>query len=324
MTRRSTGISLFLGVLSVFSTSTFGAAVVTVTDPNARYVAPVATCTNRTGTVTYGPCASTAYISTTPASEVSPYVSPNTFNGTPPNPLLDDFQEAFNTWNGARPVAQQWTIKNGGALDLSFQVVDFEAQANNPNARLGGLDIVIDPENYAGKLVGGAAGPAAGTLAWVQGLYINYQPGKNLAAPVDTLDTFSFSGGPSGSGPAFSNPCTPIPAGNPSTVPPNLTPDPANQRAYCDPLYPFQNAPGGAGQPNGFGDAPRGFWDIPASFRGIALLATLDTTTNTMTVYNGVSYGFDLTTPEPYYLPVLLAIFGAVLFVRYRKARVRG
>ena len=62
---------------------------------------------------------------------------------------------------------------------------------------------------------------------------------------------------------------------------------------YCDPIYPFQNAPGGMGQPNGFGDGPRSFWDRPGSFRGIALLSTVDTNNRILTVYNGVSYGFD-------------------------------
>jgi hypothetical protein len=312
LSRRSLSATVFWS----FAISAFGAPLVTVTDPNVRFSDSRAACTDRTGAINLGgPCTSTAYLSLMPASLVTPYISPGTFNTPPqPNALLDDFQQAFNNWNAALPLAQQWTIRNGGALDLTFQVSTFEAQARDPNASaiVGGLDITITAANYAGKLADGSAGPAANTLAWSQGLYVNFRPGVAATTVQDILDNFTFNM----MGAAFAGGCTPLPAspmGGVSTIPPNPP------KPYCDPIYPFQNAPGGAGQPNGFGDAPRTFWDRPGSFRGIALLSTVDTNNRILTVYNGVSYGFDLSTPEPSTVVLFLAGMGWILFARYRK-----
>ena len=91
----------------------------------------------------------------------------------------------------------------------------------------------------------------------------------------------------------------------------------AEDRAYCDPIYPFQSAD------KHFFDGPQAFWP-DESFRGIALLSTVtfvtdamgDITERDLTVYYGVSWGFDLSVPEPG--TILLLGTGFALLVLFR------
>jgi hypothetical protein len=123
----------------------------------------------------------------------------------------------------------------------------------------------------------------------------------DLKPPLNTLDTYSNSKGNT-SDTAWTSPCTPIPGqtpGNNNTTPAPIGPTPAGT-AYCDPIYPFQSA--GAS----FFDGPQAYWP-DESFRAIALLSTVTFVTNAsgaiterdLKVYNGVNWGFDLATPEP-------------------------
>lgn len=252
---------------------------------------------------------------------VSPYISPGTFNGKPPSQLLDDFQQGFNDWNSGPVGGGNWTLVNGGSLDITFDVdvFDPEAQIRKANQFRGGAGIVVSLSNYTGKLEDGAPGPAANDFWWMQSVYVNYGAGAGAAAdnpndtpatpatPKDTLDVWSLSNGGSTS--------------NCIAVPLNNQPSPAG-KGFCDPIYPFQNAANASGI-LGFGDEPLGQWRVPASFRGIALLTTVNTSTRTITAYNGVDYGFDLTvvTPEP--SSVIFIGAGTVLLVLVRRRGAR-
>lgn len=220
--------------------------------------------------------------------------SPGTFNGT--DPTNQTFVTDFNNWNLAQPVAQQWMLGNGGQLDIAITVNRFSADVD---PILGGMSIGTTLTlNYAPA--GTTAAPNLNQLVWTQGLYINYQPGNAGTTPTNpaiTLDTASFS--------SFG--CNAIPA-SPNNTTPSTVPNNQGGTAYCDPIYPFQGRAGGGA---GFFDMPAGFWDTPASFRGIALLSTVNTQTRTLTVYNdGINYGFDLTVPEP--ASLLLLVLGLV------------
>jgi hypothetical protein len=115
----------------------------------------------------------------------------------------------------------------------------------------------------------------------------------------------------------------PTPAANSKNVTVDIGASPANT-AWADPIYPFQSAD------KSFGDAPQLGWPT-ASFRAIALLSTVSETTNamgkvtaaTLTVYDGVSYGFDLSAtavPEPATWLMLIVGFGSVGWVQRRRS----
>jgi hypothetical protein len=78
------------------------------------------------------------------------------------------------------------------------------------------------------------------------------------------------------------------------------------------PLYPFQGG-FGFGKDTDFKDLPRGFWP-DSSFAASTFLSTVDRRTRTLTIYEGVRYGFKLsatTVPEP----AALTVFGTGLIV---------
>jgi hypothetical protein len=105
----------------------------------------------------------------------------------------------------------------------------------------------------------------------------------------------------------------------------------ARGKKYCDPIYFYLlNNPDN----KRFVDAPSGTWP-DASFRAIALLSTVSETTNaadkvtsaTLTVYDGVSWGFDLkatAVPEPRTLLLLMPGLALLLTASFRRQRVRG
>jgi hypothetical protein len=93
---------------------------------------------------------------------------------------------------------------------------------------------------------------------------------------------------------------------------------------YCDPIYFYQF------DNKRLVDSPTGAWP-DASFRAIALLATVSETTDAggkvtaavLTVYDGVSYGFDLSAtaaaPEPSSFVLVIIAGLPVLFLAGRR-----
>jgi hypothetical protein len=193
----------------------------------------------------------------------------------------------------------------------------FEASATAGSGGIG--DITIIPtmgQDYNG--------PPLAQLAWTQAVYANFSPGGG--GPANTLDTYSFTHGGDLKG------CKAIPAPPPNSN--NVTVNIPGMNPllgqYCDPLYFFLlNNPDN----KRFVDAPTGSWP-DASFRAIALLSTVAETTDatgkvtsaTLTVYDGVNYGFDLkatATPEPPTLLLVTAGFALLLTAGFRRQQAQ-
>lgn len=182
----------------------------------------------------------------------------------------ETFLSAFANWNSTQGQASQWTLAFGGSLgNLDLNISRFDTFADN---NTGGVEIRVD-------VVPGAtyAGPALDELYWVQALLINYTPGSNDPnMNQNVMDEYQFN-------------INTVPGGGcrqpGAAAPPN---------SYCGPVYPYQYGD------RHFSDRPTGIYPID-SFRGIALLSTVNTTTRTLTWYEGgVNYGFDLfVVPEP-------------------------
>jgi hypothetical protein len=331
-----------------------GPVKTTVAGGLSSQTATVMNCENATDDkVIAKTCTDTAFVSNAVANPLSTFVSPNTFNGKTPaviGPSAKTFVSAMDNAlatqaNLMKPVAGKpaWTVVYGGTLDVTI-AASFSVQAGGNGAYRGGMNMFanITAYNPAGNSLGqGVTAPAANQLVWTQALYINYQPNSAAttpASPANTLDDFTFNTGGTGRavpltpaqkkagvtpGP-FNKAPTPLPATGKkaayAVVPSNLAADPDDQLSYADPVYPFQNPAGAAGV-NGFGDGPMGFYQTPASFRAVALLSSVNTTTDVITVFNdGVDYGFDLKTPEPS-LRILSMLLSVLLFIAYRRRR---
>jgi hypothetical protein len=254
------------------------------------------------------------------ASATTNFITAN-FNGT--RPTDQTFTTAFNTWytNQGPNYGGNWTLINGGNLNLTFDVVE-TASASADFAGIGNFQITLTQNP-------GYTGPNMNQLVWTQGLYTTYQvqPPYNISVnpPFNTLDTYSFSQGNTAAA-AFTNPSVAIPGQTPgpnNSTPANIGATPANQ-AYSDPIYPFQYSD------NSFFDGPQAYWPNQ-SFRAIALLSTITFITNSagvithrdLTVFNGIDWGFDLTLPEPNPLIMLLSILTITILRRRRGLAAR-
>lgn len=307
-----------IGLLAVFAAALAGnasAGTVTIV-PDAPYTASVPNCTS--GDNKYKDCTSTAIISTADATISTKFLK-GFYNGTAPK--NQTFMTAFNAWNTTQKTGVTWTIADGGALDdLTLTVDPFVACATqakcSTEAPAGGIsDIRVIP-----TMDKGYSGPPLSQLVWTQAVYANFSPGGGGQA--NTLDTYSASHGGDLAG------CTALPAPpanskNVTVAIPGINPILGQ---YCDPIYFYQF------DNKRFVDNPNGTWP-DASFRAIALLSTVSETTDgagkvtaaTLTVYDGVSYGFDLSaaaaTPEPSSLVlVLMAGFPVAFLVGRRRA----
>lgn len=260
-------------------------------------------------------CTSTSYLLEDAANASTQFIK-GRFNGTPPTD--QNFFDAFNLWNETQGGA--WTINDGGLLDLRLDIVIVP----NAAATFGGVrPILAMVENYKP----GKAGPALTELAWIQAIYVNYQPifTTGIEPPLLTLDDYNYSNGGSrewrGRGP-FSLDCKPVPAtfgiDNPLTFDRTGARVP---RPFCAPIYPFQFSD------ERFEDVAQSLWPA-SSLRGIALLSTVDQVKHVVNVYQGVDWGYDLSVtvavPEPS-SAVLLTVALAVLFcARRRGDRIRS
>ncbi len=249
-------------------------------------------------------CADTGYVSTTAAGATTGFIGGSVGGYNPSN---YNFTSAFNTWNNAN--SDLWTLKDGGLLNVQLTV----NAALTSGTSYGGLnDITVTLSNF---VQGG--GPSETQLVWTQGLFINYTPTGGVGSgALNTLDTYSLSAGSPGSGGAFTTACEALPGQSPgpNNTSPSIVPAVNLNQAYCDPIYPFQYA--STQQYNANYGTPLGtdpFFDAPGTsynggaFRGESLLSTITFGTNasgsitsrTLTVYQGVSYGFNLTTNAP-------------------------
>ena len=213
-------------------------------------------------------CVDTAYMNTSLVGADSQFIGSPVIAGSS---IPATFTSAFDAWNAANGDA--WNLVSGGALNLTISA-HIGLDAGQTSA---GLSPVI-------FTIGGGNSSLLSQLVWTQALVINYTPLQGpLAQPIQTLDTFSFSQDAAGSNPNFPKTCGS--AGG----------------AACGPIYPFQYGSTLSqdevdGVPLGvdpFYDAPHGGWPN-ASFDAITLLSTVSTATDTLTVYDGVSYGFGL------------------------------
>jgi hypothetical protein len=277
----------------------------------------VSSCDTLTGTATN--CIDTGFISTTLAG------ANTTFLGSPLLPgssVPATFTSAFDAWDAAN--GDDWTLVNGGTVNVSI----------TPNVGLS-----ADPEG-AGlgpvlfTLSGGSA-QLLSQLVWTQALVINYSPLTGpLTTPEQTLDTFSLSQNAADANPNFPYTCSAASSGA----------SPAGG-AFCDPIYPFQYGTKYEnytldGMPLGvdpFYDAPEGDWPN-AFFDAVTLLSTVSEATHTLTVYQGISYGFDLSAtavssatlfesagaglnaPEPPVWALLMIAVPGLLLLRRRQA----
>lgn len=262
--------------------------------------ASISSCTNSGGQTVNG-CTDTIYYSTAAASDTTSFIG-GTVAGQ--NPLSADFVTAFNDWNAAN--GNKWTLVNGGTLDLTLTLSIAPALSSSS----GGISpIVVNISNY----VQGAGDPSLSQLGWTQALFTNYTPTtglRNFPATV-SLDTYSLSEGSSGAGGAFQTSCSAIPGApnaDNNTTPSTIGSTPSGT-AYCDPIYPFQYYASDNGASVGgvtlstdfFYDGPQGPWTSGA-FRAVSLLSTVTYDTNAagvvtgdiLTVYQGVDYGFTL------------------------------
>lgn len=193
------------------------------------------------------------------------------------NPLDDTtgayanlFAPAFTSWNNSLPVAQRWTLvpsdlSNSARLTVStYRALAGAGDDNCGNAALGCGEIQIGYTPGAGDptLIANAAAITSGNAIWSQSIFSTTKiPGALPGNPY--LDNAS----------------------------------PAD-RKLNPPAYPYQY--------DGTGPVPAsGFYDnasrpINNSWQGQAFLSTANYTTRTLTVYDGVGWGFYVqAVPEP-------------------------
>ena len=246
-------------------------------------------------------CTDTGYLNETPVGANSTFIGAPEVGGSA-TPAT--FTSAFGAWNAAN--GDHWKLVNGGVADVT---VTPSLVGLGANAYGGGLDPVI-------FTVSGPAGVLK-HLVWTQALVVNFSPLYGpLSAPIQYLDSFDFSQNAAGDNPYFPTTCSPASFG---ASPPG--------GAFCGPVYPFQygstlNGQRFDGVPLGvdpFVDAPEGGWPN-ASFEAITLLSAV-TAPDTLTVYQGVAYGFTLSVPEPPTWALLMLALPALVAITARHRR---
>ncbi len=207
------------------------------------------------------------------------------------NPLNDTtgayanlFTPAFNAWNAAQPANRKWTLV---PADLSataqISVTTYQAFVEDGSCdgdpECGGAEIDISYTQ------GNARDPFA--------LNGNFYPWTGVWA--QSVNVFPATDKPAGAQP-----------GNPYLDNNN----PAD-RVRNPPLYPYQEVG------SSFFDQPSR--DAEASWQGQAFLTKANYRTRTLTVYDGVGWGFNVTVPEP--AGVALFGFGLAGLIAYGRRR---
>ena len=218
-------------------------------------------------------CTDTGYLNTTPGSATSAFIGSPSVGGA-----LATFTTAFNSWDVAN--GDGWTLVNGGTLNIGISVAIGVSASN----LAGGLSPVIF------TLSGGSA-TLLNQLEWTQALVINYTPLEgSLSTPIETLDTFSLSQNAEDANRYFPKSCVKASSG--------ASPQGG---AFCGPIYPFQY---GSTLSRTRSTASRSA-SIPSTTRLKAIgrtrasrrsrcSSTVNASTDTLTVYQGVEYGFSL------------------------------
>ena len=191
------------------------------------------------------------------------------------------FQMAFDTWNNTLAAADQWSLANGGALDKTAKFNVSTYRAAIVGGS-GGLEVQID---YT-QGTAGVKGP-------------NPIADRTNIKNTDAVWAQALSTKTKAAGALPGNPYLDNPTGLAGT---QLGP----------PAYPFQY--------NG-----SFLYDFPhrpptETWTAVAYLSTADYTSRTLTVYDGVKYGFSVGVPEP--SPVLLCGTAGLIglaVARYRR-----
>lgn len=198
------------------------------------------------------------------------------------------FQSAFTAWN-ATGGGQGWTLNFGGDLNGTYDVttataLQFAAAGVVANANVvsGGLEIEVSVANVTAPALG-----ANEDLVWIQGLYDNYLLDGSIVTSFYEMDVST-------------DPCGGVTG------------------ITCPPAYPFQYGD------KKFYDRPRASYvagNTQAFFDANAYFAVRNTTTSTITVYDGISYGFqNYVSPEPGTWVLLCSGLGLIL-VKARRRR---
>jgi hypothetical protein len=298
---RSSGAASGLALTALLALAPAGARAAVVTQSYT-----LSSCDN--GALTN--CTDTLSLNTTLAGAASDFIGNPNFGGS-----LATFTTAFNAWNAAQVAAggPNWTLVDGGALsNVTIQAYIGASEGNF----VAGLSPVL-------FTIGGETQVQIPNLVWTQALVVNYSPLLGtLSTPFQTLDTFSLS--QDGTNPNFPTSCSTWSNGAGSA---NAT--------FCGPIYPFQYGTSyvnyGLVTPSGtiplgadfFYDAPQGGWPN-ASFDAITLLSTVNASTDTLIVYQGVEFGFSLTVdpiPEPATSAMLIAGLAGVGLAGYARRK---
>jgi hypothetical protein len=208
------------------------------------------------------------------------------------------FGAAFNAWNtrdnvSYNPLGVQrgWTLSFGGDPGGTFNVSTAKALQRD-NLTIGAANIVVTPSDDLLKTMNGKLG-ANDVLVWVQGLYLNWNfSGDALPAfyemDVDGVDT--------------------------------------TNKGRTDPSY-CASFPGAAFPCPTFSDLPATVYlplGVQDFFYANAYLAIENRTNKTLTVYDGIDYGFNnyVDAPEPLTWPLLgvgLALIGYLVGQAHRR-----
>lgn len=197
------------------------------------------------------------------------------------------FQSAWNAWNPGG-----WTLNFGGDLAGTYNVniaraLQFDGGGNvaTTGVVLGGAEINVQLGTVTAPTLG-----ANDQLAWVQGLFDNYLLNGTIVPGFYEMDITSAACGGAG-------------------------------QPWCPPAYPFQY------NDDRFYDRPRASYRAPgqtqAFFDANAYLSVINYNTQTVTVYDGISYGWQNyveNAPEPGTWVLLITGMGAVVgFARRRR-----
>ncbi len=295
--------ALVISVAALFASSAAAMSIQFANGVPSTATSSIAACNNPLYGQNYTGCTTNAFISPNVATSTDYFMNLDSFGGGGQSLGEESFTSAFALSNTGYTLQQSSDTLSG----ITLTVTQFGAGSYANVGGIGGQPPALSV-SVSGTL--GAGDPTANQLVWIQGLEINYQPGLpgnnsyDTSQNFNTLDDASFNNLTTG--------CTAIPASPNATTPSNVPGSPAGGN-YCDPIYPFQY------NNNSFFDAPLGPWPN-GSFRGIALLATINTVSDVITTYGGISYGFDNSVaPEP--ATWMLILCGACMVALSRSVR---